>query len=85
MAAEEKKAPAAEKEALAVDQSELWEDNQERDMLSLYFAATEKLPSNQMRTLVNNANNALKAMAGAEKMMASCERQHIEKICLRAA
>ena len=49
----------------------LWEDKSETDMLTLYFAATEAMPMNTMRTLIGNANNALKAMAGAEKMLAS--------------
>ena len=40
-------------------------------MLTLFFNATEKLPKNSMRTLVGNANSALRSMAGAEKMMAS--------------
>lgn len=52
-------------------QSKLWEDKPECDLLTLYFNATDALPKNQMRTLVANANNALRAMAGAEKMMAS--------------
>ncbi|MET3172866.1 UNVERIFIED_ORG: type IV secretory pathway TraG/TraD family ATPase VirD4 [Arthrobacter sp. UYCu721] len=49
----------------------LWEDKPETDMLTLYFSATEAMPQNTMRTLIGNANNALKAMAGAEKMLAS--------------
>lgn len=49
----------------------LWEDKPETDMLTLYFSATEAMPMNTMRTLIANANNALKAMAGAEKMLAS--------------
>lgn len=49
----------------------LWEDKPELDLLTLYFNATEHLPKNSMRNLVSNANNALRAMAGAEKMMAS--------------
>ena len=52
-------------------ESTLWEDKPEMDLLTLYFNATDALPRNGMRTLVSNANNALKAMAGAEKMMAS--------------
>lgn len=51
--------------------SDLWNGAPEADCLTLYFSATEKLPNNSMRTLVSNVNNALKAMAGAEKMMAS--------------
>jgi len=49
----------------------LWDDKQEADMLTLYFSATEAMPTNTMRTLIGNANNALKAMAGADKMLAS--------------
>lgn len=51
--------------------SELWEDKPETDLLSLFFSATDQLPRNSMRNLVSNANNALKSMAGAEKMLAS--------------
>lgn len=51
--------------------SQLWEDKPDADCLSLFFTATEWLPRNMMRTLVGNANNALKSMGGAEKMMAS--------------
>ena len=51
--------------------SDLWAGAPEADCLTLYFNATEKLPNNSMRTLVSNVNNALKSMAGAEKMMAS--------------
>lgn len=51
--------------------SKLWEDKPETDLLTLYFNATDTLPKNEMRTLVSNANNALKSMAGAEKMMSS--------------
>ncbi len=53
------------------NQSRLWDDKPEADLLTLYFNATDELPRNSMRTLVANANNALKTMAGAEKMMAS--------------
>lgn len=52
-------------------QSKLWEDKPELDLLTLYFNATDALPKNEMRTLVSNANNALKSMANAEKMMSS--------------
>ena len=50
--------------------SMLWEDKPETDLLTLYFSATDLLPRNSMRNLVANANNALKSMAGAEKMLA---------------
>lgn len=52
-------------------QAELWEGKPDADMLSLYFSATDALPVNSMRRLVSNANNALKSMGAAEKMMAS--------------
>lgn len=54
--------------------SALWEDKQDADLLTLFFSATDALPRNSMRTLVANSNNALKAMGGADKMMASCEQ-----------
>lgn len=49
----------------------LWEDKDELDMLTLFFNGTQGLPQNSMRTLVNNADNALRAMGAAEKMLAS--------------
>lgn len=49
----------------------VWEANPQADLLTLFFNATEHLPRNQMRTLVADTNNALRAMGGAEKMMAS--------------
>lgn len=52
-------------------QAELWNGSPEADCLTLYFNATDKLPRNSMRDLISNVNNALKSMAGAEKMMAS--------------
>lgn len=58
-----------------------WEDKPEADLLTLYFSATDMLPKNSMRTLVSNANNALKAIGGADKMISSCDLLHIEKIC----
>lgn len=61
----EEKMREVEKEAV------VWDNKPETDQLTLYFNATDMLPKNQMRTLVANANNALKSMAGAEKMMAS--------------
>ncbi len=51
--------------------AKLWDDKPELDLLTLYFNATDALPVNSMRRLVSNTNNALKSMAGAEKMMAS--------------
>lgn len=49
----------------------LWEGLPEKDMLSLFFSATNELPTNTMRTLIMNADNALKAMGGSDKMLAS--------------
>lgn len=49
----------------------LWEEKPEIDLLTLYFNATKLLPRNQMRTLLGNADDALRSMGGAEKMMAS--------------
>lgn len=49
----------------------LWEDKPEADMLTLYFNACEAMPQNTMRTLIANANNALRSMGAAEKMLAS--------------
>lgn len=51
--------------------SKIWEDKSDADLLTLYFNATERLPMNSMRRLVANANNALRSMGGADKMMAS--------------
>lgn len=61
----------ADKLAEVEQQAKLWEDKPESDLLTLYFNATDALPVNSMRRLVSNANNALRSMAGAEKMMAS--------------
>lgn len=51
--------------------SKVWEDAPEADLLTLFFNATGLLPKNSMRNLVSNADNALRAMGGADKMMAS--------------
>ncbi|KOX14021.1 type IV secretory system conjugative DNA transfer family protein [Nocardiopsis sp. NRRL B-16309] len=64
----------AEAEAALVEAENkafLWEDKKELDMLTLFFNATNGLPTNSMRTLVGNADNALRAMGAAEKMLAS--------------
>lgn len=53
-----------EKLAEVEQQSKLWEDKPEIDLLTLYFNATDALPTNSMRKLVSNANNSLKSMAG---------------------
>lgn len=49
----------------------LWDGEAERDLLTLYFNATEALPRNEQRRLVLDAHNSLKSMGGAEKMLAS--------------
>ncbi|MCT9105269.1 type IV secretory system conjugative DNA transfer family protein [Streptomyces mirabilis] len=61
----------AEEQEKAAFQAFMWEGKADQDMLSLYFNASEELPRNNMRTLVGNAHNALRSMAGAEKMLAS--------------
>lgn len=48
-----------------------WDGNDEIDMLTLFFNATDELPTNGMRNLVSNSDKALRAMGGAEKMLAS--------------
>lgn len=55
----------------AKERMPLWNGEQEVDMLTLFFNATDKLPVNSMRTQVGNADKALRAMGGAEKMLAS--------------
>ncbi|MFF8914189.1 type IV secretory system conjugative DNA transfer family protein [Streptomyces sp. NPDC015032] len=60
-----------EEQEKAAAQAFMWEGKADQDMLSLYFNASEELPRNNMRTLVGNAHNALRSMAGAEKMLAS--------------
>ncbi len=55
----------------AAAKGELWESKPEMDLLTLYFNATAKLPQNKLREMTQNANNALRSMAGAEKMLAS--------------
>ena len=50
---------------------DLWGGEDEIDMLTLYFNATAKLPRNSMRTLVANADNALRSMGAADKMIGS--------------
>lgn len=52
-------------------QSEIWDGKPEADMLELFFNATERLPMNSSRRLVTNANNSLKGMGVAEKMLGS--------------
>lgn len=45
--------------------------SKEKDYLTLFFDATAKLPQNEMRKLVQNTDNALRAMAGSDKTIAS--------------
>lgn len=52
-------------------QSNIWGNAPEADELTLFFNATAMLPVNSMRRLVSNADNALKSMGAAEKMLAS--------------
>lgn len=64
-------AEVEEKAAEAQKLAPLWGSNKELDCLSLYFAATERLPKNSIRNLIGNADNSLKAMGGSEKTIAS--------------
>lgn len=61
----------AKRETLNEEREKLWDGNDEIDMLTLFFNATDALPTNGMRNLVGNADKALRAMGGAEKMLAS--------------
>ena len=67
----------------ALEEAPLYEDKPEMDLLTLFFNASAALPKNGMRTLVDNANQSLRSMAGAEKMLASCGSLHNEKLCCR--
>lgn len=62
---------ASELLAEATEQQESWRGEAELDMLTLFFNASGQLPSNSMRTLVANSDNALRSMGAAEKMLAS--------------
>lgn len=55
----------------AEEESVIWDDNKELDMLTLFFNATDALPKNSMRDLVGNADKSLRSMGAAEKMLAS--------------
>ena len=54
------------------------EEVKEKDYLTLFFDATAKLPTNQMRNLVADTDRSLRAMAGSDKTIASCELLSIE-------
>ena len=62
-----------------------WNGANEADEMALYFAATACLPNNGIRTLVINADNSLKSMGAAEKMLASCDAFCAEKAQLPLA
>lgn len=47
------------------------EEVKEKDFLTLFFDATAKLPNNQMRSLVDDTDRSLRAMAGSDKTIAS--------------
>ena len=52
-------------------EAKLWQDKPEADLMTLYFNATAKLPQSLCRNLVMNADNALRSIGGAEKMLSS--------------
>lgn len=62
----------AEKEN-AMKEAVYWDGKPEVDMLTLYFNATNALPKNSIRSLVSDADNSLRAIGGAEKMLARYE------------
>lgn len=64
-------AMATEALEAAQEKMPLWDGEAELDMLTLFFNATDALPTNTMRGLVGNADKALRAMGAAEKMLAS--------------
>lgn len=68
----------AEYKARVTKLSELWDEKPVADLLTLFFNATQRLPRNQMRTLISNADQSLRAMGGAEKMLASHEPRFAE-------
>ncbi len=57
----------------AIDKGALWAGKADDDLLTLFFNATAELPENSMRRLVRAADNSLRSMGGAEKMIASWE------------
>lgn len=59
---------SSDPETIKIDDDE---DVKEKDYLTLFFDATAKLPQNEMRKLVQNTDNALRAMAGSDKTIAS--------------
>lgn len=59
---------SADEDIIKVDDDEVVS---EKDYLTLFFDATAKLPRNSMRNLVRNTDNALRAMAGSDKTIAS--------------
>lgn len=59
---------SSDPETIKVDEEE---EVKEKDFLTLFFDATAKLPQNEMRKLVQNTDNALRAMAGSDKTIAS--------------
>jgi len=56
---------------LAQQREFLWNGAPEQDLLALYLNATAALPTNFIRNLVTNADNSLKSMGAAEKMIGS--------------
>lgn len=56
------------------------EGDDEKDYLSLFFDATEQLPTNSLRSATLDAHHSLTAMAGSEKTIASCELLLSEKL-----
>lgn len=75
----------------AMKESALWNGAKEIDCLTLYFAAMKELPRNGIRNLACNADDSLKSMGGAEKMISSCDllrrekrRRHLAELYVRS-
>lgn len=51
--------------------AELFDGQDSMDMLTLYFNASAKLPVNGVRTLMMDADQSLRSIGGAEKMLSS--------------
>jgi hypothetical protein len=50
------------------------DSSDEKDYLTLFFDATNALPTNKLRRAIQNQDNMLRAMAGSEKTIASVYR-----------
>lgn len=63
--------PEEQKAAAEADQSQAPDEEQEKDYLTLFFDATNELPTDQLRMQAISQDNSLRAMAKSEKTIAS--------------